>query len=546
MGKIDLTGLNMTPQNMPPQHQTNMSTNFQTKSVVCLHREEEQERLAVLLLNKAVRVICVVGSQGSGRHTLIDSMPDYFKACNLQYDFSKVIEAYDATTMMQVLQSGLNPDNVLITSAHVLSKKGLYEEIKAVKIVILANESDLKNLSDNMSAQINYVAVPDLKFEETVDVIKNKYPQGIVNINTVTPMDFGSAGAQLMNQVYNLSKTMTVGNPYASVQLLEEACYLKYKRMVEVNPTMATTGGPISDNNVSEAYAQLLNLATSNTAHDAQKFMDATAYIKGQDNVKDEVNRALFKRQLLEQKKPLTMLFVGSSGNGKTELSKALANYLGAKFIRLNMAEYRMNDSLNKITGSSYGFVGSDTSNTLPLEPIITNPVSVVLLDEFEKACIEVKQFFMNAFDEGYVQMAKGTIINCKSCIFIATSNAGFTTGQHKAGFNTNATATAVNGGSNDFLDEASIVKNFSLELWNRFSNKIKFNDLTEDAVREILADKWATEAQYVIDKGYTNVPNVIPDDVLDKGIEEYLKNKSEGARFVNRFVEDAIVDVAI
>ena len=542
MGSFQIpTGVQNSGSGLPQQKTNNVVSNMANKHVVCLHREEQQERLAVMLLNDSIKIICVVGAQGSGRKTLIESMPDYFKACNLTYDFGKTVELYSVEEMESFLQSGTatNDQTLIVTASMITGHKGLYDKLSTARLVIVANESDLKNLTDAIPAQINYVAVPDMGFDETIDVINAKYPTGSVIIQSTAQscvVNFKN-NASILPQVYELSKTFTCGNPLASLQLLSGACHLMYKRMVTIDPLSVANGLLLMDANVREAHAQLLNLASSYNTHDSQVFHDVTAYIKGQDEAIDAVDKALIRRHILKSEKPLSMLFVGSSGNGKTELSKAIAKFLGAKFIRLNMAEYRGSDSLNKITGSSYGFVGSDTSNTLPLEPIITNPVSVVLLDEFEKACIEVKQFFMNALDEGYVQMAKGTIINCKSCIFIATSNAGYTTGQHRAGFKTDEIAD-----DNNFLDEAAIAKNFSLELWNRFTKKIRFNDLSVDAISEILRDRWVITSQDAIDKGYS-VPTDIPDDVLNAGLEEFETHKSEGARFVIEFINDKVVE---
>ncbi|KAI8064482.1 P-loop containing nucleoside triphosphate hydrolase protein [Gongronella butleri] len=124
---------------------------------------------------------------------------------------------------------------------------------------------------------------------------------------------------------------------------------------------------------------------------------------------------------------PLVFLFCGSSGVGKTELAKTLANYLHGKnldkgFIRIDMSEFQHKHDVSRFIGSPPGYVGYDEGGQLT-EKLKECPNAVVLLDEVEKAHPDVLTVTLQLFDEGRITDGKGTTVECKDAIFIMTSN---------------------------------------------------------------------------------------------------------------------------
>lgn len=132
--------------------------------------------------------------------------------------------------------------------------------------------------------------------------------------------------------------------------------------------------------------------------------------------------------QIHDTKRPIgCFLFIGSSGVGKTELAKALANTItfdADQFIHLNMSEMQSEEGLNRLIGMGWGYINNEKGGELS-NAIRKSPYSVVLLDEFEKCGEKVRLLFLQIFDEGFFKTAKGEHIDCRNCIFIATTNIG-------------------------------------------------------------------------------------------------------------------------
>ncbi|KAI9294043.1 hypothetical protein K502DRAFT_350388 [Neoconidiobolus thromboides FSU 785] len=145
------------------------------------------------------------------------------------------------------------------------------------------------------------------------------------------------------------------------------------------------------------------------------------------NNNEDEKNPNNFQLGWYDEDKPLVFLFLGSSGVGKTELAKQIANYTHKNnetngFIRMDMSEFQSKHEVAKFIGSPPGYVGYEEGGQLT-EKLSQCPNAVVLLDEVEKAHPDVLTIMLQVFDEGRLTDGKGTIVNCKDAIFIMTSN---------------------------------------------------------------------------------------------------------------------------
>ncbi len=153
------------------------------------------------------------------------------------------------------------------------------------------------------------------------------------------------------------------------------------------------------------------------------------AHIVGQDEAVDAVARAIRRNRvgISPKKKPVSFIFVGPTGVGKTELVKQLANDLFDSvdsLIRLDMSEYMEKHTVSKLIGSPPGYVGYDEAGQLT-EKIRRRPYSVVLFDEIEKAHPDVLNVLLQVLDDGRITDAQGRVVNFENTIIVMTSNAG-------------------------------------------------------------------------------------------------------------------------
>ena len=266
--------------------------------------------------------------------------------------------------------------------------------------------------------------------------------------------------------------------------------------------------------------------------------------IKGQDDIIEYLVDTIQRDSLnlYPRTKPLTILFAGNSGVGKSEVAKILADTLtGVKPIILNMTEYHSSASINRIIGAPAGYVGSDSKTELPFDILESNPYQVILLDEFEKSDKSVQRLFMSAFDEGYIKTQRGKIVDFSKTIIIATTNAGHTNKGETIGF----TQSAENSTSATISDLSSF---FDLELLNRFTKVLNFHPITKDLFTEILVDVYERDVRAIKDKhsSYNYLDDTLSDEDRDMLVKENF-HKEFGARPVKKavkaFIEDKIIN---
>lgn len=203
--------------------------------------------------------------------------------------------------------------------------------------------------------------------------------------------------------------------------------------------------------------------------------------IIGQTAAVSEVVRAVKrnKMQLKKKKKPITFLFAGPTGVGKTELAKVLAQELfGSRdnIIRLDMSEYREPHSASKLIGSPPGYVGHEQGGGLT-EKVRRKPYSILLLDEVEKAHPDVMQTFLQVFDDGRLTDSHGKTVDFSHTVIIMTSNLG-ATAPKKTGF-------AKQDQSEPYRD--AVYGHFAPEFINRIDAIVPFERLGESDMLQIV-----------------------------------------------------------
>ncbi len=224
--------------------------------------------------------------------------------------------------------------------------------------------------------------------------------------------------------------------------------------------------------------------------------MEATLHrrVVGQDEAVTAVSRAIRRGRvgLKDPKRPIgSFLFLGPTGVGKTELSKALAQAMfGSEnnIIRMDMSEYMEKHSVSKLIGSPPGYVGYDEGGQLS-EKVRRNPYSILLFDEIEKAHPDVFNILLQVLDDGHITDSQGRRVDFKNTVIIMTSNAGASSiiAPKKLGFLSGDDEKAdYNRMKSAVMEEVKHI--FKPEFLNRIDDIIVFHSLTQDHIRKIVS----------------------------------------------------------
>ena len=261
------------------------------------------------------------------------------------------------------------------------------------------------------------------------------------------------------------------------------------------------------------------------------------AHIIGQDEAVQAVSAAIRRGRvgISPKRKPVSFIFEGSTGVGKTELVKQLAQDLfnvPEALIRLDMSEFMEKYAVSRIIGSPPGYVGYDEAGQLT-EKIRRKPYSVVLFDEIEKAHPDVLNILLQILDDGHITDAHGRKVNFENTVIVMTSNAGSNSKVGSVGFN----RTADEQGKERAMK--ALQEFLRPEFLNRVDEVVYFHQLTEENFRAIAALMLGELRDSLAEKGLTLSWE---DSLLD-----YLVKKSYsaayGARNLRRLIQKELED---
>ena len=257
----------------------------------------------------------------------------------------------------------------------------------------------------------------------------------------------------------------------------------------------------------------------------------------GQEEAVSAVARAIRRGRadITTKKRPVSFIFAGPTGVGKTELVKTIAEVMfnnEEALVRIDMSEYMEKHAVSKLIGSPPGYVGYDDAGQLT-EKIRRKPYSVILLDEIEKAHPDVFNLFLQILDDGRIADSHGKIINFENTIIVMTTNSGTEFSSNKTGFARDTEVTM-----KDNVDK-SLKQFFRPEFLNRIDETIVFKPLTKEELREIIDLMLNDITEKISEKNASiTVTDAAKDLILESGYDVKF-----GARPLKRAIRSMLED---
>lgn len=251
----------------------------------------------------------------------------------------------------------------------------------------------------------------------------------------------------------------------------------------------------------------------------------------GQDCALSSLSAAikLSRSGLAQIDKPMgSFLFTGPTGVGKTEICKQLARIMGVKLLRFDMSEYGERHSVSKLIGSPPGYVGYDKGGLLT-ESVNANPYAVLLLDEIEKAHMDIFNLLLQVMDNGKLTDANGREIDFRNVILVMTSNAGAQSIQR--------TSMGFSEQDHSLDYETELKKLFTPEFRNRLSEVIYFNALNEQTIVYVV-NKFLFELEEALENKQVSL---IVSDTARKWFAKHGYDAKMGARPMARLIEKEV-----
>lgn len=322
-------------------------------------------------------------------------------------------------------------------------------------------------------------------------------------------------------------------NPDKSIDIIDSVCAQQRARdkgNVTINRSMIidyvtkVTGVP-RERLDSNSKSKLTNLES-----------EIKQRIFGQDDTVDQVLDQIYVSfsGIGNEEKPMsTMLFLGPTGTGKTELAKLLAENLDMTLLKYDMSEYQEKHTVSTLLGAPPGYVGygdGELSGGKLIGDLTKNPFSILLFDEIEKAHPDVSNILLQIMDEGKVTSSSGKTVDCKNSIVILTSNLGSADNENNnIGFSRDLVKTGE--------EDKAVKRFFKPELRNRLDMTCKFNRLDTLTVKKIVLKFLQQLNEKTQAKGIKlNFSEAVIDYLADKGYDDKM-----GARPLARTIDRAI-----
>ncbi len=336
---------------------------------------------------------------------------------------------------------------------------------------------------------------------------------------------------------------------YGKVPSLKKELDAKLARLKKLQKSRRILKEEITAEDVAEVVARWTGIPlTKMLEEEREKLEKMESELKsrviGQDAAIERVANVIRRNRagIGDPNRPIgSFIFLGPTGVGKTELTKALGQFMfndEKSIIRVDMSEYMERHSISKLIGSPPGYVGYDEAGQLT-EAVRHRPYAVVLFDEIEKAHPEVFNMLLQVLDDGRLTDGKGRVVNFKNTIIIMTSNIGsqFIEKMESIGFSNNTESADYSQVKDKVMD--ALKDHFRPEFLNRIDEIVLFDILSEKAIREIVDIRMRVVRERLLGKG---IGLVVSDQALDN-LAKTGYDTHYGARPLNRLIQNKILD---
>ena len=336
---------------------------------------------------------------------------------------------------------------------------------------------------------------------------------------------------------------------YGQIPTLENKLETKLARLKKLQKSRRILKEEITSEDIAEVVSRwtgipLIKMLEEEREKIARMEEELRKRVVGQDEAITKISNVirLNRAGISDPNRPIgSFIFLGPTGVGKTELTKALASFMfddDKALIRVDMSEYTERHSISKLIGSPPGYVGYDEAGNLT-EAIRHRPYSVILFDEIEKAHPEVFNVLLQVLDEGRLTDAKGRVVNFKNAIIILTSNIGsqFIDKMESLGFTNNTKKDEYSQTKDKVLE--SLKDYFRPEFLNRLDDVVVFDILSPEVIRNIVDIKIGVVRERLLSKGIElNISATSLDYLAKEGYDPHY-----GARPLGRLIQNKILN---
>jgi ATP-dependent Clp protease ATP-binding subunit ClpC len=376
-----------------------------------------------------------------------------------------------------------------------LQKGLLSDDVVIVGTTTAGRYNDRLSKSSLVTEQMRRLEIPPATVAETVEILK------VLRTGLEADYDLEIVDKSL-NEAARLAGRYYTEEPLpaAAVHLMHRACAMvkmSFNKVGESNEP--EDDNQLDPDDVMAATTLLTGIPVTNMGADERnRYANMVEHLHkriiGQDEAVVALSRAVKMARvgLKDPKRPIgSFLFLGPTGVGKTELAKALAEFMfgsESALITLDMSEYMDESSVNRLIGSPPGYVGHEAGGQLT-DAVKKKPYSVVLFDEVEKAATKVFDVLLQVMDEGRLTSGKGETVSFSECVILMTSNIG---GRHLSNPDLSEAI------AREYADEA-VKKHFRPEFLNRLSDIIFFHLLSDENLKDILDLMLAKEEKLMV-----------------------------------------------